>query len=146
MHVMVLSGFEQCRLRLQFRLSLEERETRREEDVGDLCVLGHSVVSNSLRPYALQPARLLFPWDSPEQEYQSGLPRPPPGDLLDPGTEHKSLISPALAGGFFTNSTIWKALCTAMVESKRTAMQSKTVHTTADSDKTQANAMAIGSV
>ena len=36
------------------------------------------------------------------QEYWSGLPFPPPGDLPNPGTEHTSLVSPALAGGFFT--------------------------------------------
>ena len=39
------------------------------------------------------------------QEYWSGLPRPPPGDLPDPGTEPVSLKSPALVGGFFTAST-----------------------------------------
>ena len=33
------------------------------------------------------------------QEYWSGFPFPPPGDLLGPGIE---LVSPALAGGFFT--------------------------------------------
>ena len=33
------------------------------------------------------------------QEYWSGLPCPPPGDLPDPGIE---LESPSLAGGFFT--------------------------------------------
>ena len=33
---------------------------------------------------------------------QSGLPFPSPGDLPDPGTEPMSLVSPALAGGFFT--------------------------------------------
>ena len=33
------------------------------------------------------------------QEYWSGLPFPPPGDLPDPGIEP---MSPALAGGFFT--------------------------------------------
>ena len=33
------------------------------------------------------------------QEYQSGLPFPPPGDLPNPGMEP---VSPALAGGFFT--------------------------------------------
>jgi len=43
------------------------------------------------------------------QEYWSGLPFPPPGDLPDPGIEPKSLISPALAGGFFTSSTAWEA-------------------------------------
>ena len=36
------------------------------------------------------------------QEYQSGLPCPPPGDLPDPGIELKSFMSPALTGGFFT--------------------------------------------
>ena len=36
------------------------------------------------------------------QEYWSGLPCPPPGDLPDPGIKPTSLMSPALAGGFFT--------------------------------------------
>ena len=35
------------------------------------------------------------------QEYLSGLPFPPPGDLSNPGIELVSLASPALAGGFF---------------------------------------------
>ena len=35
------------------------------------------------------------------QEYWSGLPCPPPGDLPDPGIEPISLTSPALAGRFF---------------------------------------------
>ena len=43
------------------------------------------------------------------QEYWSGLPCPPPGDLPDPGVETESLMSPALAGGFFTTSTTWEA-------------------------------------
>ena len=41
------------------------------------------------------------------QEYWSGLPRPPPGDLPNSGIK---LTSPALAGGFFTTSTTWEAL------------------------------------
>ena len=36
------------------------------------------------------------------QEYWSGLPFPPSGDLPDPGIEPASPISPGLAGGFFT--------------------------------------------
>ena len=36
------------------------------------------------------------------QEYWSGLPCPPPGDLPDSGMEPESLMSPAMAGGFFT--------------------------------------------
>ena len=38
------------------------------------------------------------------QEYWSGLPCRPPGDLPDPGIEPSSLTSPALAGGFSTTS------------------------------------------
>ena len=37
------------------------------------------------------------------QEYWSGLPFAPPGDPPNPGIEPMSLVSPALAGGFFTN-------------------------------------------
>ena len=40
-----------------------------------------------------------------------GLPCPPPGDLPDPGLELRSLMSPALADGFFTTSTTWEAPC-----------------------------------
>ena len=36
------------------------------------------------------------------QEYWSGLPFPPSGNLLNPGIEPTSLVSPALAGRFFT--------------------------------------------
>ena len=39
------------------------------------------------------------------QEYWSGVPFPPTGDLLDPGIEPTFLISLALAGGFFTTRT-----------------------------------------
>ena len=38
----------------------------------------------------------------PRQEYRRGLPCSPPGDLTDSGIEPVSLMSPALAGGFFT--------------------------------------------
>ena len=41
-------------------------------------------------------------------EYWSGLLCCAPGDLPDPGIEPTTLISPVLAGGFFT-STIWEA-------------------------------------
>ena len=36
------------------------------------------------------------------QEYWSGLPFPPPGNLPNPGMELTSPVSPALAGRFFT--------------------------------------------
>ena len=41
------------------------------------------------------------------QEYYSGLPCPPPGDLPDPGIKPASLKSL----GIFTTSTTWEALC-----------------------------------
>ena len=54
--------------------------------------LRRSVVSDSLRPHGLQPARLLCPWGFSRQEYQSGLPYPSPGDLhntgIKPGLPH----------------------------------------------------------
>ena len=43
------------------------------------------------------------------EEYWSGLPCPPPGDLPEPGIEPASLMSPALAVRFFTTSTTWEA-------------------------------------
>ena len=43
------------------------------------------------------------------QEYWSGLPCPPPGDLPHPGIEPVSLTSPAVAGRFFTTRTTWEA-------------------------------------
>ena len=41
------------------------------------------------------------------QEHWSGLPGSPPGDLPNPGIKPSSLLSPALAGGFFTTSITW---------------------------------------
>ena len=43
------------------------------------------------------------------QEFWSWLPCPSPEDLPGPVIEPRSLVSPALAGGFFTTSSIWKA-------------------------------------
>ena len=44
------------------------------------------------------------------QEYWSGMPSPSPGDLPDPGVVPKSLVSPALAGRFFTASIAWNTV------------------------------------
>ena len=43
------------------------------------------------------------------QEYWSELLCSPPGDLPDPGITPASLMSPALAGEFFTTSAIWES-------------------------------------
>ena len=42
-------------------------------------------------------------------DYWCGLLFPPPGDLPNTGIEPLSLMSPALAGGFFTTSATWEA-------------------------------------
>ena len=53
------------------------------------CAVGvmrrHSVVSTSLWPRGLQPARLLCLWGFSRQECWSGLPCPPPGPPPNPG-------------------------------------------------------------
>ena len=45
-----------------------------------------------------------------QEEYWSGLPFPPLKNLPNPGIKPTSLVSPALAGGFFTTSASWEAL------------------------------------
>ena len=44
-----------------------------------------------------------------KQEYWSGLPCPPPGDLPNTGIEPTSLQSPAFVGEFFTTNSTWEA-------------------------------------
>ena len=61
----------------------------------------------------------------PRQEYRSGLPFPPPGDLPNPGIEPTSLTSPALAGGFFTTSATWVATQYPGMVPKRNIKQKK---------------------
>ena len=75
---------------------------------GPVCVLSRSVMSNSLRPHGLQPARFLCPWDFFRQQYWDGLLFPPPGHLPIPGTEPMSLASPTLVGGLFTTEPLGK--------------------------------------
>ena len=44
-----------------------------------------------------------LPMEFSMQEYWSGLPFPPPRDLLNPGIEPMSPASPAASGRFFTS-------------------------------------------
>ena len=73
------------------------------------CMLSHSVVSNSLRPHRLSTGLC-------REDYWSGLPCPPPGDLPDPGIEPVSPTPPALAGGFFTSKPPGTSLVAQMVK------------------------------
>ena len=45
-----------------------------------------------------------------KQEHWSRLPYPPPGDLPDPGIEPVPLMSPAMAGRFFTTRATWDGM------------------------------------
>ena len=53
-------------------------------------VLRRSVMSDSLWSHELWPTRLLCSWAISRQEYWSGLPCPPPGDLPNPGIKPRS--------------------------------------------------------
>ena len=55
-----------------------------------LCLVTQSC-SSLCDPHGLQPTRLLYPWGFSRQEYWSGLPCPPPGDLPNPGIKPRSL-------------------------------------------------------
>ena len=61
-----------------------------------------SVVTNSLQPYGLSPARLLSMGVS-RQEYWSGLSFHTPGDLPHLGMKLESSVPPVLTGGLFYN-------------------------------------------
>ena len=52
-----------------------------------------------------------LPMEFSRQEYWSGVPFPTPEDLLDPAIEPAFLVSPALAGWFFTISDIVPYFC-----------------------------------
>ena len=76
------------------------------------CVCVCSVMSDSLQPQELQPARLLYPWDFSWQEYWNGLPYSPPGDFPNSGIKPVAPASLALAGKFFTIASPGKScLC-----------------------------------
>ena len=73
-------------------------------------VLSHLVVFDSWWLNGLVAHQVPLPMGFSRQEYWIGLPCPPQGDLSNPGIEPTSLMSPALAGRFFTTNTSWEAL------------------------------------
>ena len=82
-----------CPQTLKLRMSINLQQI--------LLVCACSVVSDTLQPHGLYPARLLCSWDFPGKNTGVGCCFPLPGDLLDPGIKP---TSPALAGGFFTTA------------------------------------------
>ena len=81
---------------------------RAQAEKSQACV--YSVVPNSVTLWTVVACQAPLSTGFPRQEYWSGLPFPPPGDLSDPGIKPWSLASPALAGGFFTTEPTWEAL------------------------------------
>ena len=53
--------------------SLLPREVAICSSISYSCVLSRSVVSDSLQPHGLQPARLLCPWNFTGKKYWSGI-------------------------------------------------------------------------
>ena len=76
--------------------------------VGVVCAQSLSQVQLSAAPWTIA-YQAFLPMEFSRQEYWSGVPFPATGDLPNSGIEHVSLMSPALAGGFFTTSTTWEA-------------------------------------
>ena len=72
-------------------------------------VLSRSVVSDFLRPYGLQPARLLCLWDSPGKNTGVVCHFLLQGIFSTQGSNPHFIISSALAGGFFTTRATWEA-------------------------------------
>ena len=66
------------------------------------------VVSDSVQPYGLRPARRLSSWDSSGKNTRVGCHALLQGIFPDPGIK-PHLISPALAGRFFTTRATWEA-------------------------------------
>ena len=69
-----------------------------------------SVVSDSLQPLWAVAHQAPLSMGFSRQEYLSGLPGPPPGDLPNSGIQPAFLMSRTLTGRFFTTSATWEAL------------------------------------
>ena len=67
-----------------------------------VCVLSHFSRVQLFATLWTAARQALLSMGFSRQEYWSGLPFPSPGNLPNPGMEPKALMSPTLAGGFFT--------------------------------------------
>ena len=69
-----------------------------------VCVHVYIVVSDSLQHHGLVACQAPLSMEFSRQEYCNGLPFPTPGYLSGPEIKLRSLVFPALAGGFFTTA------------------------------------------
>ena len=65
-------------------------------------------MSDSVRSHGLQPARLLYPWDSPGKNIGVGCCAQAQRTFRTQGS-HLQLLSPALTVRFLTTSATWDA-------------------------------------
>ena len=77
-------------------------------------------MSDCMWPHGLQPASLLYPWDSPGKNIGVGCHALLQGIFLTQGSNLclSPLTWPELAGGFFTTSTTWLASLVAQMGSR----------------------------
>ena len=76
-------------------------------------MLSHSVMSDSVASWTIAHQAFLL-MEFSRQAHWSWVPFSTPGNLLDPGIKPTSLVSPALAGRFFTTNATWEAHSTAV--------------------------------
>ena len=102
-----ISAIFQGLIKVMWVIEKNQREyfEGKEKKVSELCVLRWSVVSDSLWPHKLEPARLLCPWGFFKQEYWSGLPCLLPEDLPNSGNEPRS---PALQADYLLSESLGK--------------------------------------
>ena len=100
------------------------RSSRKRDDyfITEWCMLVLSHVRLSATLWTHQ--ALLF-MEFSRQECWSVLPFPTPGSLPNPGIQPSALVSPALAGGFFTSSDTWEVLTEPFVFKKCFICQNK---------------------
>ena len=70
-------------------------------------VYAHSVMSDSATSWTVA-FKAPLSMEFSRQKYWSGLPFPSPGDIHDIEIKPVSLVSPALAGRFFTTGATWE--------------------------------------
>ena len=78
------------------------------QQIKAMCMYALSHLQHFATPWTVAHQALLS-MEFSRQEYYSRLLFPFPGDLPNPEIKPMSLVSPALAVGFFTISAIWEA-------------------------------------
>ena len=86
------------------------------------CMLSHAVMSNSFATLWTLAHQAPLSMGFYRHKYWRGLPYSPPGHLPDPQAKPISLLSPTLAGRFFTTSAIWETQTWSSVQFNHSVM------------------------